>query len=241
MIRTEPGGEGIDPLELQMGYARGHPDRPWVMANFITTIDGATVVEGGSTAINDDDDKAMFQAMRAVPDFIVVGAGTIRAEKYGPVDLDDERRSRRTAAGLEATPHLVIVSGSLDLDPEARVFSDPENHRVIVLTLENAPEDRSNRLSEVADVVRLADLGAGEIVRYFRMAKVILCEGGPSLMGQFVAEGLIDELAWTVAPLLAAGESPRLAHGARPESPVVMRLDRILHGDRSLFLRYLAR
>ena len=238
MIRTEPGGPEVDPLDVQMGYPRGRSDRPWVMANFVTTVDGATVVGGGSSAINDHDDKAMFAAVRAVPDFIVVGAQTVRAENYGPVDLDERRRSARLEAGLEETPHLVIVTRSLSIDPGARVFGDPER-RVMILTVPDAPDDRFAALSEVADVVRLKGTAPADLLHYMRMARVVLCEGGPTLVGQFVAVGLIDELAWTVAPMLVAGESPRLAHGPAAEPPLKMRLDRILYGDRSLFLRYL--
>lgn len=237
MIRATPGGEEIDPLELQMGYPRGHADRPWVMANFVTTIDGAAVVDGGSSAINDEDDREMFAAMRAVPDFIVVGAGTVRAENYGPVDLDERPRRARIDAGLEEVPHLVVVSGSLSLEPEARVFGDP-NRRVTVLTTEDAPADRATALADVADVVKLNATGVGDIVHYLRMARVLLCEGGPDLWGQFVAAGLVDEMALTVAPMLVAGESNRVARGPAAEPPLDMRLDRVLYGDRSLFLRY---
>jgi riboflavin biosynthesis pyrimidine reductase len=93
-------------------------------------------------------------------------------------------------------------------------------------------------LSEVADVVRLKSTGVGDLLHYMRMARVVLCEGGPILVGQFIAADLIDELALTVAPLLVSGSSPRLAHGPSPERPLNMRLDRVLYGDRSLFLRY---
>lgn len=239
MIRTEPGGEPVDPLETQMSYPRGRSDRPWVLGNFVTTVDGAAIVDGGSSAINDEDDKEMFGAMRAVADFILVGAGTVRAEKYGPVVLDERRREARREAGLEPTPHLLIVTRSLDLDPADRVFGDPDNHRVTILTDEEAPEDRAGALSEVADVVRLSGTGPGDLMHYMRLARVVLCEGGPSLMGELVAAGMVDEMALTLAPMLAAGESPRMAHGPTPEAPLEMSLDRILFGDRSLFLRYL--
>ncbi|MGH3649125.1 MAG: dihydrofolate reductase family protein [Acidimicrobiia bacterium] len=238
MIRIEPGGLEVDPLEVQMGYPRGREDRPWVMANFVTTVDGATAVDGGSSAINDDDDKAMFAAMRAVPDFIMVGAETVRAENYGPVDLDERRRNARLDACLEETPHLVIVTRSLDLDPGARVFGDPQR-RVMILTVPDAPDDRFAALSGVADVVRLKGTTPSDLLHYLRMARVVLCEGGPSLVGQFVAAGLIDELALTVAPMLVSGDAPRLAHGPAADPPLEMRLDRVLYGDRSLFLRYL--
>jgi 5-amino-6-(5-phosphoribosylamino)uracil reductase len=91
---------------------------------------------------------------------------------------------------------------------------------------------------EVADVVRLSGTSPGELLHYLRMARVVLCEGGPSLMGDLIAGGVVDEMALTVAPMLAAGQSPRMAHGPSPDAPLEMRLDRILFGDRSLFLRY---
>jgi len=238
MIRTEPDGDAVDPLQVQMSYPRGRSDRPWVVGNFVTTIDGAAVVDGGSTAINDEDDKEMFAALRAVPDFILVGAGTVRAENYSPVTLDERRRQARVEARLEPTPHLAVVTRSLDLEPSHRVFGDPE-HRVTVLTDHDAPDDRFAALSEVADVVRLKSTEPEDVLHFMRMARVVLCEGGPSLMGQLIAAEVVDELALTVAPMLAAGESPRMAHGPAPESPLDMRLNRVLHGDRSLFLRYL--
>lgn len=237
MIRETPGGEVVDPLELQMSYARGHPDRPWVMGNFVTTIDGSAVVDGGSTAINDEDDMKMFGAIRAVPDFILVGAETVRAENYRPIDLDEPRRQARIAVGLEEVPHLVVATRSLDLDPGMRVFSNPKR-RVTVLTGEDAPAERSEALAEVADVVRLRSTTPSDFVHYMRMAKVILCEGGPALMGQFVAAGLVDELALTLSPLLTSGLSVRLAHGPAADPPLEMKLDRVLYGDRMLFLRY---
>lgn len=220
-----------------MAYERGRSDRPWVTANFVATIDGATVVDGGSTAINDEDDMAMFRALRAAADFILVGAGTVRAEDYGPTTLDVRRRAARLEAGLEETPHLVVVSRSLDLDPADRVFSDPD-HRVTVLTDDAAPDDRFLALSEVADVVRLKSTGPEDIIHYLRLARVVLCEGGATLMGQLVAARLVDEMALTVAPMLVGGVSQRVAHGLEAQPPIEMRLDNVLYGDRSLFLRY---
>jgi riboflavin biosynthesis pyrimidine reductase len=237
MIRESPGGEEIDPVELQMAYPRRRPDRPWIMANFVSTVDGAAVVDGGSTAINDRDDMRLFGAMRAAADFILVGAETVRSEDYRPVTLDERRREARVAAGLDQTPHLVIVSGSLSLDPSARVFGDPE-HRPTILTGESADPDRYSALSEVADVVRLQETSPGGIIHYLRMARVVLCEGGPGLWGQFISAGLVDEQALTLAPMLVAGESIRIARGPEANPPLEMTLDRVLYGDRSLFLRY---
>lgn len=220
-----------------MGYRRGHSDRPWLMANFVSTVDGATAAEGGSSAINDDDDIAMFGAMRAASDVVLVGAGTVRAENYGPIRLDGRRRTARCETGLTETPRLVVVTRSLALDADHRVFSDPE-YPVTVLTDETGPSDRFETLSRVADVVRLKSTGPEDILDHLGWAAVVLCEGGPTLFGQFVGAGLVDEMALTVAPLLVSGESRRVAIGPEAQPPLEMRLDRVLYGDRSLFLRY---
>jgi 5-amino-6-(5-phosphoribosylamino)uracil reductase len=168
----------------------------------------------------------------------VVGAETVRAENYHPVALDEARRKARLDAGLEEEPHLVIVTRSLALDPGMRVFGDPER-RATILTGEDAPADRFAALSEVADVIRLHGTTPGDILHYLRLAKVVVCEGGPGLWGQFVAAGLVDELALTLSPMLVSGVSLRLSHGPEADPPIDMRLDRVLYGDRSLFLRYL--
>ena len=227
-----------DPVGLYMGDERTIEGRPWVALNFITSADGGTAIEGKSSQLGDADDKAVFQALRAVPDVILVGAGTVEAEDYGPVTLDETRRERRLAAGLTEVPVLAIVSGRLNLDPERRVFADPE-HRPIVITGPDASPVKLAMLGDAADVVILEDLTAASIVARFGAARTILCEGGPTLAGRFVAEGLLDELNLTLAPTLIGGPSSRLAKGPGAEPPLQMRLDRALMGDRSLFLRYL--
>ena len=108
-----------------------------------------------------------------------------------------------------------------------------------MLTSRDADEHKESELSDVADVVRLDDLGAEGILHYLRMARAVLVEGGPSLFGQFVAAGLVDEMSWTVAPMLVAGDAPRMAHGPSGVGNDELKLDRVLYGDRSLFLRYL--
>jgi len=239
MIRyVYPGSGPVEPLDLYLGEARTHPDRPWVLLNMISSVDGATNLDGKSTALGDDDDLAVFKALRAVPDVILVGAGTVRAENYGPVRLDPERIARRRALGLEDVPRLAVVTGRASLDPEARVFSDPDR-RPLVITSTSADADRVAALSEVAEVVQLDVLDAASIIAALGGSKVVLCEGGPSLNGQLAAAGLIDEVNLTVAPVVVSGESARIIHGDGLEPPLDMTLDRILMGDRVLFLRYL--
>jgi riboflavin biosynthesis pyrimidine reductase len=69
-------------------------------------------------------------------------------------------------------------------------------------------------------------------------ARVVLCEGGPSLNGQLVAADALDELCLSLAPVVAGGSSPRMAHGLVPPQVTGLRLDRVLESDGMLFLRY---
>ena len=227
-----------DLVGLVMADERRVEGRPWVMVNFISSADGGTALHGKSSGLGDEDDKTLFQAMRTVPDVIMVGSGTVEAEDYRPVTLDDERRERRLAAGLSEVPLLAIVSGRLGFDPEARVFSDPE-HRPMVITGPDAEPAKLALLGDSADVVFLDEVTPARILERLGAAGIILCEGGPTLVGQLVAERTVDELNLTVAPIMISGRSARVAHGPPAEPPLDMRLDRAMFGDRSLFLRYL--
>ena len=208
------------------------------MLNMIASIDGATTLEGTSSALGDADDRAVFQALRTVPDVILVGAGTVRAENYGPVALDEEKRARRETQGRSSVPLLAIVTGRLDLDHETKVFSNSE-YRPMVITSTNANPAKMALLGDAAEVVILDELTPEAILGQLGAASVILCEGGPTLGGQFVASGLVDEINVTVSPLLVSGDSNRIVRGEEADPPLGMRLDRALVGERSLFLRYL--
>jgi 5-amino-6-(5-phosphoribosylamino)uracil reductase len=239
MLRRADSNEQIDDVVgLYMGDRRKTDARPWVLVNFVSSLDGGTALHGKSSSLGDEDDKTVFQALRAVPDIVLVGSGTVEAENYHPVTLDEDRRERRLAAGLTEVPVLAIVSGRLSFDPEARVFSDPE-HRPMVITGPEANPAKLAMLGDAAEVIVLDDMTPRSILTRLGAAGVILCEGGPTLVGRFVASHLVDEVNLTIAPTMISGESARMAHGPEAEPPLDMRLDRMLLGDRSLFLRYL--
>ena len=232
------GEESVDPLDLYLSDERVAEGRPWVVVNMISSIDGVTVVDGGSTALGDDDDKSVFRALRTVPDVILVGAATVREENYSPVRLDENRRARRAEIGMSETPTLAIVSGRMSLDATHKVFSDP-NFKPLVLTSTSVDPGRLVQLGDAADVAFLADFDADSILQHLGAAAVVLLEGGPSLNGQFAQAGLIDELNLTISPSIYGGDSPRIAGAGEVQPPLGMRLDRVLMGERSLFLRYL--
>jgi riboflavin biosynthesis pyrimidine reductase len=218
--------------------SRDGGDRPWMMFNMVASVDGATAVEGSATPLNDPDDKNLFRALRSIPDMILVGAETVRAEDYGPVRLADDQIAKRREEGLDDLPRLVIATRGADLDPAARVFSDDENPPLIV-TGTDVDRMRVEALGDVAEVAQIEDLSPSGILDRLDDADVILCEGGPTLNGQFFASSLVDEINLTIAPQVVSGRSSRIAHGEVADPPLPMRLARMLIGDASLFLRYL--
>jgi len=186
----------------------------------------------------------VFRAVRALPDAIVVGASTVRAERYGPPRPNGAVRAARRARGQAPAPRLVVVSASLDLDPSLGLFGDPEAPPVVATT-EHADDAAVARLAEVAEVVRLPGdrVQPDALLAHLAGAGVgvVLCEGGASLNGQMVAAGVVDEWCTTVAPLLVSGEAGRVARGAAPAAPERLALRRVLGDDDGyLFLRYLA-
>ncbi|MDI1461975.1 pyrimidine reductase family protein [Catellatospora sp. KI3] len=201
--------------ELAAWYGRA--DRPWLRANFVASADGAVAVGGMSTGLSGAQDRRLLKLLRMLCDGLLVGANTLRVEQYRPLTLDADRRRWREERGLAAYPRLVVVSGSLDLDPDLPALAQAPV-RPLVLTSPDAPTARRDRLAGVADVVAAPDLRAGLALLRTRGLDQLLCEGGPSLLGSLTADDLVDELCLTVSPLLAGAGAGRITAGA-PHPP----------------------
>jgi riboflavin-specific deaminase-like protein len=203
---TTVAGE-VDQLDL---VERALPDRPYVITNFALTLDGHATINGRSGPIGSDADTAMLVGLRTRVDAVMIGAGTMRAERYGRVVGDPGKRQRRERNGLPHDPLMVIVSGRLDLPWDAPLFTEGHG-RVLIATAsdEDLPEtETSVRAFRQPEGVQLADLL--RFLRQERGVRALLCEGGPRIHGQLVAEGLVDELFVTQAPKLGGGVGPGL-------------------------------
>ena len=216
-------------------------ERPYVITNFALTLDGKATIQGRSGAIGSDSDTAMLVALRTRVDAVMIGAGTMRAERYGRVIADPAKRERREREGLPHDPLMVIVSGRLDLPWDAPLFTEGWG-RVLIFTASDAepPETatpvRVERHEGAVDLARaLAQL------RSERGVRALLCEGGPRLHAQLIEAGLVDELFVTHAPKLAGGDGPGLVAGL-PEAERPLELAWLLADDETgeLFARYRA-
>ena len=215
----------------------GGDDDGRLRAGFVLSADGGAAVGGGSRGLQSPADQAVFAALRAVSDAVVVGAGTARAEGYRPVRVRPEGRRWRAAHDRSAAPALVLVSRSLDLDPGDACFTGP----AVVVTCEAADPARRARLAQVTDVVVAGDghvdLPAAVAALHERGLRRLLCEGGPTLLTALLSAGLLDELCLTTAPVLL-GVAPTLLVHALP-APVDLRLVHLVDGgDGSLLTRW---
>jgi riboflavin biosynthesis pyrimidine reductase len=233
-----------DLLDLYVVDREPHGDRPWVMANMVGGLDGTAAVGGRVGALSDDTDAQLFRAMRAVADIVLVGAETARRERYGPVRLTDDLVAGRRAAGLPPTPPIAIVSRSLELDWDLPLFAsaDAGAPRPIIVTCGVADPDLVARAEAVADVVVAGEAAVDphEAVTALRTrfgARLALCEGGPTLLGQVAAAGLLDELCLTIAPVLGGDPLPV---SVTPAGADLTRMDlaHVAEAHGSLYLRY---
>ena len=230
--------DGLGDDELVADLA--HPGGPWLRVNFVSSVDGAATTAGVSGGLGDASDKRMFELLRRVSDVVLVGAGTVRDEGYGPLRVSDESADWRVKRGLAPHPVFAIVSGSLDLDPASRIFTDAPVRPVLVTT-ERADAARVARFDSLADVVvagaESLDVRAALDALHTRGLTQVLNEGGPSLFGSLVAAGAVDELCLTLSARIEAGDARRIAHGAL-EVPASLRLERVLRHESTLLLRY---
>jgi riboflavin biosynthesis pyrimidine reductase len=250
-IYPEPAD--LDPDGLAARYA--YPDLPgagpegrarwWLRANMVTSLDGAATVGGRSGSLSGGADREVFALLRALADVIVVGAGTARAERYGPVRPGSEGVEWSWLRdGRAAAPPIAVVTRQLSLDPASPLLAGTGAARTIVITTESAPAGLRASVARTAEVIVAGqdsvDLPAAVAALVGRGYQRILTEGGPGLLAQLIEADLVDELCLTISPLLAgpgagrivAGPGP-LAGGARPVT-----LAHVLAQDGHLLCRY---
>jgi riboflavin biosynthesis pyrimidine reductase len=231
----------LDDGQLAACYAINDRNTQSVRVNFVASIDGAVTEHGLSGGLSGHADKRVFDLLRRLSDVILVGAGTVRAERYGAMRLDPASVQLRRASGLTDQPVFAIVSGTLRLDPESAVFTGaPVN--AIVVTVGASSRVKKEAFSRVADVLVCGEerLDVNVMLDAFakRGLRQVLCEGGPTLFGTLLDADRVDELCLTISPLLEAGGARRIVADA-PEKARRMMLHHVLVSDRTLMLRYL--
>jgi len=217
---------------------------PYLRANMVSSLDGAATVGQEVSPLGGDADQEVLHLLRDLSDVVLVGAGTIRAEGYGPNLLPEAAQQRRSANGEPAVPRIAVLSGRLDLDFDAPVFTAAKVPP-LVLTAGSPPADRRRAAERVAEVVVAGDavVDPTAAVRALtdRGLSQVLSEGGPHLLAQLYAAGLVDELCLSLSPRVVLGPDLRVTSGPPLPQPVDHDLAHVLTDEGFLFLRYLRR
>jgi len=240
-----------------------HAEGPYVIGNFVSSLDGVVSLgspghkAGGDISGFDEHDRIVMGLLRAVADAVAVGAGTLRSvpghlwtAEYVYPPLASEFQRLRSRLDKPGPPLNVIVTASGELDPGFRVLRSSEVPVLVVTTARGAGRIHMHSLPpsvRIAAVTEEGPVSAGAVLEAVRQAghgAVVLVEGGPRLMGDFLAERRLDELFLTLAPQIAGRdgktERPGIVSGKSfaPEEPLWGTLVAVRRGESHLFLRY---
>lgn len=240
LLRQRPlTGDVLGPSELSewLGTDVG------VRANMVTSVDGRAALGGRVGTLTGPADQELLVALRGWCDVLLVGAGTIRAEGYGVIDLPDEVVAIRARRGQAPRPVLAILSGSLDLDPALPVFSGAgPATRPWLITVAGSDRARLDPHAQILEVAAGQDgrpsmRAALQALRAAGLGRV-LSEGGPTTLGHLLGQGLVDELFLTLSPVVVGGEGLRMVHVPEYDKPVELTLRDVLGAASEVFLRY---
>jgi riboflavin-specific deaminase-like protein len=216
---------------------RARAERPYLALNMVSTLDGKATIEWRTKGLSSELDRRLFHQLRTQVDAVMVGAGTLRVERYGRIAKSEELRERRVSEGLAREPLAIIVSGRLDLPADLPLLQEPEQEVVIVTRSDAELRGTAARI----EYVRTGDdlpLLMGKL-RDERGVRSILCEGGPTLNFHLLAAGLVDELFLTLGAKLSGGAAAlTIVAGRDLVEPAELGLVWVAEGAGDVFTRW---
>jgi riboflavin-specific deaminase-like protein len=238
--RLYPAGDDVPPAELAARLRLGElaPEgRPHVALNMVSTLDGKAAFGGRTAPISSDVDRELFHHLRTQVDAVMVGAGTVRAERYGRIVKTDELRAKRESEDLAADALAVVVSASLALDPNTPLFQEQEQRVVIATESDRELEGTTSQIAYERTGDDLPLLMAR--LRAEHRVRSILCEGGPTLNSHLLVAGLVDELFLSLSPKLIGGADGLTIVAGRPMvEPAGAQLVWLCEAEGELFTRW---
>lgn len=228
--------ELLGSLDLGAGSAS---DRPHTIANFVVSVDGRATINGRSGPLGDDGDRAMFHGLRERADAVLVGTRTLGVERYGRILGREERRARRVERGQRPEPLATVITRSGEIPVDVPLFAEPEAQIVIFSSTEIELDSPAQVEVILLDPGEMTLTTAMRRLRTGYGVRMLLCEGGPTLFGALLDEGLVDELFLTVSPQLAGGgRGPTITSGPELPDPARLQILWLLERGGSLYLRY---
>ena len=235
-----PENRATSPAELASGLRLGDKaprERPYLVLNMVSSLDGKAAIDWRTKGLSTELDRELFHHLRTQADAVLVGAGTVRAERYGRMAKTGELRDKREHEGLARDPLAVVVSGRLDLPADLPLLNEPEQ-RVLIATASDA------ELQGLGEQVEYARVGDDLPLLMARLredhgVRSVLCEGGPTLNSYLLAAGVVDELFLTLNPKLAGGAAAlTIVAGRELVEPAELELVSVAEGGGDLFTRW---
>ena len=240
MQLIHPERSETSPADLASNLRLGEkapPGRPYLALNMVASLDGKATLEWRTKGLSTALDRELFHHLRTQADAVMVGAGTVRVERYGPMTKTDELGDKREAEGLGRHPLAVVVSGRLDLPADLPLLNEPEQ-RVVIATGSDAELPGLGAQVEYARTDDDLQLLMSSLREDYGIRSV-LCEGGPTLNSYLLAAGLVDELFLTLNPKLIGGAAAlTIVAGRELVDPSELELISLAEGDGDLFTRW---
>jgi riboflavin biosynthesis pyrimidine reductase len=175
---------------------------PYVVANFVCSVDGAAAVGGSSEPLTSPQDQAVLFAARNTCDVVLVGLNTANAGQYWQMSFDPAQQLRNQLAEF---PSLAVVSNTCRREVLAPFVAISSKASLLVITNESVPAARRKELEGAR--VSVLVCGAEQVDLRIAIAGLqslglcrVSCEGGPRLFGSMIEEDLVDELRLTIGP-----------------------------------------
>lgn len=184
-------------------------DRPYVLMNMVSSVDGKVVIEGTEQGLGSKVDQRLMRELRVNADMVINGASTLRASGSSPRLGDEALEALRGARGKPRFPLGATISRSGEL-PLDKIFFTARDFETIVYLSESTPEER--RAAVAATGRRVVELPTGEevarMLRHMRAelgVEVLLVEGGPTLNAELFVLDAVDEFFLTIGPEIVGG------------------------------------
>jgi len=179
--------------------------RPHVTLKTAMTLDGKIAAwDGASRWITSEAARVETHRMRFAADAILVGIGTVLR--------DDPELTVRLPGSPRKEPLRVVADSRLRVPMEARVLRAGDPARTLIAYAEagspsslEALRARGVGLLEAPGAAGRVDLGTVLAALAGRDVVSVLAEGGAELGGALVEAGLVDRVAFFVAPRLLGG------------------------------------
>jgi riboflavin-specific deaminase-like protein len=235
-----PERRPVTPEELVTGLrlrALAPDDRPYLGLNMVSSLDGKATLDWRTKGLSSDIDRRVFHLLRTQADAVMVGAGTVRAERYGRMTKSDELREIRAGEGLAPDAIAVVVSGRLDLPADLPLLNEPDQ-KVVIAT---ASEDTIPGVEGHVEYARVGD-DLPRLMAYLQerhAVRSVLCEGGPTLNSFLFAANIVDELFLTMTPKLVAGAAAlTIVSGRELVEPLEPTVVSVAEADSELYTRW---